>query len=112
MAAIVSEVTLENGHRLPDSRTLQNIIKLSVVEDKPIMMDYWVDSLEKKVIIGVRGEGKEAKKMLIKNKEEYTSFIDKVYRINDKDYIILTENSIYVVDSKIETRRVSMETEE
>ena len=67
MAAIVNEVTLENGHRLPDSRTLQNIIKLAVVEDKPIMMDYLVDSLEKKVIIGVRGEGKEAKKMLIKN---------------------------------------------
>ena len=40
--------------RLPDVATLQHASKLSIVEDKPIMMDYWTQSLEKTVLIGVK----------------------------------------------------------
>jgi len=106
MAALVSntEVTLDDGYRLPDTKTLQNAIKLSIVEDRPIMMDYWTNSIDKTVMIGIREDGK---KMLIKSAEEYTSYIEKVYRINGKDYIILTENSIYIVDTGIPNKRVS-----
>ena len=100
------EVTLDEGHRLPDIKTLQNAAKLSIVEDKPILLDYWTHSLDKTVMIGIREDGK---KMLIKNTEEYTSYIDKVYRIAGKDYIIMTENSIYLVDINIPTKRVSLE---
>jgi hypothetical protein len=70
------------------------------------MMDYWITSIEKTVMIGVREDGK---KMLIKNAEEYTSYIDKVFRINNKDYIIMTENSIYIVDSGIPSKKVSFD---
>jgi hypothetical protein len=101
-----TEVSLEGGHRLPDIKTLQNATKLSIVEDKPIMMDYWTNSLDKTVMIGIREDGK---KMLIKNMEEYTSYIDKVYRIAGKDFIIMTENSIYIVDMAIPTKRVSFD---
>jgi D-aminopeptidase len=106
MAALVSnsDVTLDDGYRLPDIKTLQNAIKLSIVEDRPIMMDYWTNSIDKSVMIGIREDGK---KMLIKSAEEYTSYIEKVYRINGKDYIILTENSIYIVDTGIPNKRVS-----
>jgi D-aminopeptidase len=97
-------VTLDDGYRLPDIKTLQNAIKLSIVEDRPIMMDYWTNSIDKSVMIGIREDGK---KMLIKSAEEYTSYIEKVYRINGKDYIILTENSIYIVDTGIPNKRVS-----
>lgn len=100
------EVTLDEGHRLPDIKTLQNAAKLSIVEDKPIVLDYWVQSIEKSVMIGIREDGK---KMLIKSTEEYTSYIEKVYRIAGKDYIIMTENSIYVVDINIPTRKVSID---
>ena len=100
------EVTLDEGHRLPDIKTLQNAAKLSIVEDKPIIFDYWVQSIEKSVMIGIREDGK---KMLIKSTEEYTSYIEKVYRIAGKDYIIMTENSIYVVDINIPTRKVSID---
>ena len=100
------EVTLDEGHRLPDIKTLQNAAKLSIVEDKPILLDYWTNSLDKSVMIGIREDGK---KMLIKNTEEYTSYIEKVYRIAGKDYIIMTENSIYLVDINIPTKRVSLE---
>jgi len=101
-----AEVSLDEGHRLPDIKTLQNAAKLSIVEDKPILLDYWTTSLDKAVMIGIREDGK---KMLIRNTEEYTSYIEKVYRIAGKDYIIMTENSIYIVDINIPTRRVSID---
>ena len=101
------EVTLDEGHRLPEMKTLQNASKLSIVEDRPIMMDYWTNSIDKTVMIGIKEDGK---KMLIKNEEEYTSFIEKVYRINGKDYIIMTENSIYIVDAEIPSKKVSFDT--
>ena len=106
VASADSSITLEAGHRLPEVKTLQNAAKLSVVEDKPIMMDYWTDSLEKTVMIGVRQDGK---KMLIKNAEEYTSYVDKMFKVADKDYIIMTENSIYIVDTGIPAKKVSFD---
>lgn len=100
------EVTLDEGHRLPEIKTLQNAAKLSIVEDRPILLDYWTNSIDKSVMIGIKEDGK---KMLIKNTEEYTSYIEKIFRINGKDYIIMTENSIYVVDAEIPSKKVSMD---
>lgn len=88
---------------LPPSSIWNQIAKISITEDKPIMLDYWLDSLEKKVLIGVK-ENKE--KLLVKNEEEYTSPISKIYKM-DNVYIICTENSIYLTSTKIETRRIS-----
>ena len=88
---------------LPPSSIWNQIAKISINEDKPIMLDYWTDSLEKKVLIGVK-ENKE--KLLVKNEEEYTSPIVKIYKM-DEVYIICTENSIYLTSTRIETRRIS-----
>ena len=88
---------------LPPSSIWNQIAKISITEDKPIMLDYWSDSLEKKVLIGVK-ESKE--KLLVKNEEEYTSPIVKIYKM-DEVYIICTENSIYLTSTRIETRRIS-----
>jgi hypothetical protein len=88
---------------LPPSSIWNQIAKVSITEDKPIMLDYWTDSLEKKVLIGVK-ENKE--KLLVKNEEEYTSPIVKIYKMDDV-YIICTENSIYLTSTRIETRRIS-----
>jgi len=88
---------------LPPSSIWNQIAKISITEDKPIMLDYWTDSLEKKVLIGVK-ENKE--KLLVKNEEEYTSPIVKIYKMDDV-YIICTENSIYLTSTRIETRRIS-----
>jgi len=73
------------------------------LEDKPIMMDYWTNSLDKSVLIGVK-ENQE--KLLVKSEEEYTSPISKIYKVGT-DYIIVTENSIYLVDVNIPTKRIS-----
>ena len=87
----------------PGGQCLQHACKLAVVDDRPIMMDYWNESLEKTVLIGVK-ESQE--KLLVKSEEEYTSPISKIYKV-ETEYIIITENSIYVVSADIPTKRVS-----
>jgi hypothetical protein len=89
--------------RLPGDQTFQNASKLAITEDKPIMMDYWSDSLDGKALIGVRESGE---KMLVKSAEEYTSPISKLYR-SGSEYIVMTENSIYLVSSTIPSRRIA-----
>jgi hypothetical protein len=99
----VEVASSEQEYRLPDNATLQHAVKLSIVEDKPIMLDYWTNSLNKTVLIGVK-DNKE--KLLVKSEEEYTSPISKIFKVG-KEYIIMTENSIYLVDIEIPTKRIS-----
>ena len=94
---------MESNYRLPTTTTLSHCAKLSIVEDKPIMFDYWTASIDNEVLIGVR-ENQE--KLLVKSEEEYTSPISKIYKV-ETEYIIITENSIYVVSSDIPTKRIS-----
>jgi len=82
---------------------MKHAAKLGIVEDKPIMMDYWTASLEKKALIGVK-ENNE--KLLVKSEEEYTSTIGKFYK-SAGEYIIITENSIYIVSNEIPSRKIS-----
>jgi hypothetical protein len=90
-------------YRLPSQLCMQHVFKLAIVEDKPIMMDYWTSSLDKSVIIGVR-ENNE--KLLVKSADEYTSPIAKIFKV-ETEYIIVTENSIYIVSSDIQNKRIS-----
>jgi hypothetical protein len=98
-----TEKTESSGYRLPETKTLLHASKLSIIEDKPIMLDYWTHSLEKKALIGVK-ESQE--KLLVKSEDEYTSPISKIYKVGS-EYIIMTENSIYIVDVEILTKRIS-----
>ncbi len=93
----------DTEYQLPPTSIWTHIAKLSISEDKPIMCDYWIDSLNKEVFIGVKSDDE---KLLVKNAEEYTSPISKIYKIDDV-FIICTENSIYIVSASIEKRRVS-----
>ena len=92
-----------SSYRTPSDTTMKHSVKLSIVQDKPIMMDYWVSSLDKKALIGVR-ENNE--KLLVKSEEEYTSPIAKIYKVHGC-YIICTENSIYLVSADIPTKHIS-----
>ena len=91
------------NYRLPSDVTLQHASKLAIVEDKPIMLDYWTASVDKKALVGVRESGE---KLLVKSAEEYTSPIAKFYK-SATEYILITENSIYIVSSDIPTRKIS-----
>lgn len=95
------------NYRLPSEATMKHASKLAIVEDKPIMLDYWTDSLDKKALIGAKSSDE---KLLVKNEAEYTSVIKKFYK-SANEYIIITENSIYIVSSDIPTRKISIPTD-
>jgi hypothetical protein len=82
---------------------MKHAAKLSIVDDKPIMMDYWAASLDKKALIGAKENGE---KLLVKSEDEYTSTIAKFYK-SGTEYIVITENSIYLVSNDIPTRKIS-----
>jgi len=96
-------------YRLPDIKTLEHAFRLSVNEDRPIMMDYWLTSIgagspdEKKPVIGVKPD---KEKMLVKNEEEYTSPISRIFKTGN-EFIIMTENSIYIVDASIKPSAIA-----
>ena len=89
---------------LPSQKVMQHACKLACTNDKPIMLDYWVDSHSSgKVMIGVRAN---EEKILLRSEEEYTSPISKVYKVAE-EFILITENSIYVVSAKIQSRKIN-----
>jgi hypothetical protein len=92
---------------VPSAMALLTASKLAIKKDKPIMLDYFVDSISGKAFLGEDTETKE--RMLVKSMEEFTSQIDKVYKAGppgQEEYIIETENSIYIASSKIQRRRI------
>ena len=96
-------VATQDSYRLPSEITLKHAAKLSIVEDKPLMLEYWSASLDKKALVGVKENGE---KLLVKSEDEYTSGIAKFYK-SGTEYIIITENSIYLVSADIPTRKIS-----
>jgi len=88
---------------LPSPAVLVQAAKLAIAQDKPIQLDYYVDTVAGKAFMGEDETSKE--KMLVKSNEEFTSLIQKVYKVAE-DYIVMTENSIYVVSGKIQKRRI------
>ena len=90
------------NYKLPSDVTMKHAAKLSIVDDKPIMLDYWTASLDKKALIGAKDNGE---KLLVKSEDEYTSTIAKFYK-SGTEYIVITENSIYIVSNEIPTRKI------
>jgi hypothetical protein len=93
----------ETKYTLPSVSALQHASRKAIVEDKPILLDYWTSSCDNTIIIGVRENGE---KLLVKNEEEYTSPIQKIFKI-DSEYLIMTENSLYIISSSIQTKRIA-----
>ena len=88
---------------LPSPQTLVQAAKLAIQLDRAIQLDYYVDTATNKAFLGEDDEAKE--KMLVKSGDEFTSLIQKIYKVGE-DFIILTENSIYIVSGKIQKRRI------
>ena len=86
---------------VPAANVLLRAAQVSIDEDKPIYLDYYKDSLEKKCCIGVQG----TTKYLVKTTDEYTSTIQTVFKC-ETCYVVMTENSLYIVDSGIPIKRV------
>jgi len=96
-------MSAEEEYPLPTTAVWKHVCKQSITYDKPIMLDYWVSSLKKKVFLGIRDN---EEKLLVKSAEEYTSPITNMAKLEDV-YIICTENSIYIVSAHIDKRKIS-----
>ena len=92
-----------NDMELPSVKALSHAAKVGIMDDRPLMLDYWGDSIDKKVFIGIR-ENQE--KLLVKSQDEYTSPISKIFKV-ENNYIIMTENSIYIVKADIPNKKIS-----
>ena len=89
--------------QIPSATVLVQAAKIAMEQDRPIYLDYYADSLAKKCCIGVQGNSK----MLVKSDTEYTSSIEKIMRIKeDNTWIILTENSLYIVSGDIPVKKI------
>ena len=90
---------------LPNEKVLIHAAKIAMEQDKPILLDYYKET--RAGGSAFLGEDKETKeKILVKNPEEYTSPVQKMFKAKD-DYIIVTENSVYVVSGAIKKKEIS-----
>jgi hypothetical protein len=90
---------------LPSDKVLTHAAKIAMEQDKPILLDYYKET--KPGGSAFLGQDKETgEKILVKNREEYTSPVVKMFKAGN-DYIIVTENSIYIVSGSIKKKDIS-----
>lgn len=85
---------------LPSTKTLLQASKLAIRLNKPICFYFYTDSLKGQVCIA--SDGKE--KIIYKNDEEHTSPIVSPYQVDD-EYIIITENTIYIISANTKVEK-------
>ena len=90
---------------MPAATTLQHAARLAIQNDKPIQLDYYVETHMGKAFLGEDVDTKE--RVLVKSKDEFTSTIQKTFKVGE-DFLIMTENTIYIVSGKITKKRISM----
>lgn len=86
---------------IPSASVLLRAAQVAVEQDKPIYLDYYGDSVEKKCCIGVNDQ----EKYLVKSESEYTSTIQSVFKC-ETCYIVMTENSLYIVSADIPIKKI------
>ena len=86
---------------IPPASVLLRAAQVAIEQDKPIYLDYYADSVTKACCIGVQ----DGVKFLAKTSDEYTSSIQNVYKC-ETCYIVLTENSLYIVAADIPIKKI------
>jgi len=90
---------------VPNEKVLVHAAKIAMEQDKPLLFDYYAET--KAGGPAFLGEDKETKeRILVKNPEEYTSPVKKMFKAKD-DYIIVTENSVYIVSGSVKKKDIS-----
>lgn len=88
----------------PSATVMMQAAKVAIEEDRPIYLDYYTDSVTKKCCVGVQNNNT---KILVKSDTEYTSSIEKIMRLKEENtWIVLTENSLYVVSGDIPVKKI------
>jgi hypothetical protein len=88
----------------PSEKTLVYAARMAIEKDMPIMLDYYADTRDGRAFLGEDSGTKD--KMLVRSEDEYTSPIAKILKVDD-DFIVITENSIYIVSKNIKKRFIT-----
>jgi len=86
---------------LPSASVLLRAAQVAIEQDKPIYLDYYTQSVAKTCCIGVNDQ----EKYLVKSDSEYTSTIQSVFKC-ETCYIVMTENSLYIVSADIPIKKI------
>lgn len=92
---------------IPSATVMLQAAKLAIDQDRAIMLDYYVQTVNGTAFLGEDSDNKD-QRILVKSKEEFTSLIKKLYKVGEDDLIVLTENSLYIVSNKIQKRKVNL----
>lgn len=92
------------GQDVPSEKTLISAARLAIEQDKPVLLDYYMDTRKGTAFLGEDPDTQE--RILVKSAEEYTSPVQKVFK-SPPEYIILTENSIYIVHGSIKKKVIT-----
>jgi hypothetical protein len=91
---------------LPGTETLNRAAKLGITEQKPIRLDYFLDSMDGRALIAnVVYEDGTSEKRLVKSSGEYTDPIQKILKVLN-DCVVITDASIYIVSAKIPVKTI------
>lgn len=92
---------------VPPAGVLLRAAQVAMDEDKPIYLDYYADSVEKKCCVGIQADNT---KFLVKSDSEYTSSIQNIFKC-ESCYIVATENSLYIVSLEIPIKKILSSTQ-
>jgi hypothetical protein len=104
---VAPSATLASELDTPSDKTLLHAARIAIEQDKPIMLDYYLDTKEGRAFLGEDAVTKD--KMLVRSEEEYTSLIQKIFKVKD-DFIVITENSLYIVSGSIKKKSITTPT--
>lgn len=93
---------------VPHEKTLKHAARIAIEKDMPILLDYFNDTAEGKAFLGEDATTKA--KMLVRSEDEYTSLIQKIFKVAD-DFIVITENSIYIISGTTKKKTITAPTE-
>ena len=88
---------------LPSKELLEKAFELSISIGKPIESYFWEDSCNDKIRLCVN-EDKD--RIIYKNNEEHTSLISNIYQPFNNDYIVITDNTIYIISGKTKAAKM------
>lgn len=102
--ASAAPATTISDANLPNEKTLKHAARMAMEQDKPIMLDYYADTRDGKAFLGEDAGTKE--QMLVRSESEYTSGIEKKFKVAE-DFIIITQNSIYIIAGSTKKKTIS-----